>query len=500
MNTTSEVAFSFTPQRVGFVAGCQLLLLLLLGATPALAASDLVAPAPDYAPDRIVLQPKPGANRQALANFHAGLKATVLRSFEGLGGLQVVSLPAGETVPGLIAKYKQSGLVQFAEPDYFIHAALAPNDPKYVDGTTWGLYKMEAAAAWEVRTDATSVVVAVLDTGVNYTHEDLAANMWTNPRDGSHGWNALTGTSNPLDDQGHGSLVSGLLGAVGNNGKGLVGVAWKAQLMVCKCLNNATPEAKGSESDAAACFEYARTNGARIINASWGTYTNSQTISNAIYSAWQAGIMVVAAAGNNGRNVDVSPYYPASYGFDNVVSVGYTTNNDTLGQVSNYGATNVALFAPGAWIYSTFFGSPSTYLGGSYLEGSSFAAPYVSGALALLLAQYPQENYRQIIHRLLCTTDPLPVLAGKCRTGGRLNLRKALTSIVLTGTPASDGGAFQLHASALPNLDCVLQASSDLRSWSPLCTTNTGTSGAFDFGDGQFTNHLQRFYRVVTLH
>lgn len=493
MNNTSGVTLF---PRVSLPAAVRLLVLLLLGMLPALASASSVVPAAEYAPDRILLQPRPGLNRQVLADFHAAQKSTVLRSFKGLGGLQVVSVPKGETVSGLVAKYKQSGLVQFAEPDYLVCAALTPNDPKYVDGTTWGLNKIEAPAAWNVRTGATNIVVAVLDSGVNYTHEDLAANMWTNPNDGGHGWNALAGTNKPLDDQGHGSLVAGILGAVGDNGKGIVGVAWKVQIMACKCLNSASPPT-GTASDAITCIEYARTNGARIINASWGGYTGSEAMSNAIYTARNAGIFFVAAAGNDSRNIDVTPYYPANCGVDNVLSVAYTTSSDTLAQFSNYGTTNATLAAPGTSMYSTFFSGTSSYLGGSFLEGTSFAAPYVSGALALLLAQYPQENYQQIITRLLSTTDVLPALAGKCVTSGRLNLRKALTPIVLTGTPSPAGGSFQLHVAATTNITCVLQTSSDLGSWAPIFTNSTGTSGGFDFTDAPSPNQAQRFYRAV---
>ncbi len=484
----------FSARRAGLLAARRVLLLLLFAASRALAATGPAVAGPEYAPGRILLQPRPGISRSVLAGFHAAHKGTVFRRFEALGGLEVITLPKGETVPGLIAKYRQSGLVQFAEPDYLVHADLTPNDPKYTDGTTWGLNKIEAPAAWDVLLGATNIIVAVLDTGVNFTHEDLAANMWTNSLNGSHGWNALTATSNPLDDNGHGSLVSGVLGAAGNNGKGLAGVAWKVQIMACKCLNSSEV---GTNSDIITCLEFARTNGARIINASFGTYTNSLAMSNALYSLRSAGIIFVASCGNDHRDIDATPYFPASYALDNVLSVAYTGTDDTLGRYSNYGATNVDLAAPGASMYSTFFGAANSYLGGSFLEGTSLAAPYVTGALALLLAEYPQEDYHQVIHRLLSTTDMLPSLSGKSVTGGRLNLRKALSSILLTGTATPGDGPFQLHVSAPANLTCVLQASSQLSNWSPIYTNSTGASGSFDFPDYQATNRTQQFYRAV---
>jgi subtilisin family serine protease len=474
-----------------------------LAQTPA--ASFIANPGPAYREDRILIKPKLGNPPGALASFHLSQKGRVLRTFEGIGGLQVVSLPEGETVPGFIARYEQGGLVEFAEPDYARQAAATlPNDPKFVDGTLWGLNNygqsggtahadIDAPEGWDVLNSASNIVVAVLDTGVRYTHEDLAANMWVNPQDGGHGFNAYTGTNNPSDDNGHGTLVAGVLGGVGNNGKGIAGVAWRVQIMACKCFDaNAT----GNDSDIIACMDYARTNGARIINASWGAFVYSQAMSNAIASVRDAGIILVASCGNNHANVDTNAYYPACYGLDNVVSVAYTTRNDGLGSLSNYGATNVDLAAPGEQIYSSFFLSDTFYIGGQ--SGTSMAAPYVAGTLALMLAKFPAETHQQIINRVLNATDPLPALAGKCVTGGRLNLRNALSPpIRLTALPTTDNGLFQLHLSGGPNRTCVIQGASDLTTWLPLYTNTTSANGTFDFTDSQANSPARRFYRAV---
>src|SRR5262249_47399530 len=160
-------------------------------------------------------------------------------------------------------------------------------------------------------------------------------------------------------------------------------------------------------ADVITCIDYALTNGARLINASWGFGTNSLTLSNAIYSAGSAGIIVVAAAGNSATNIDLSPTYPQCYGLDNVVTVAYTTRNDVLAAPSSYGVTNVHLAAPGEEIYSTWVPTDNYYFTES---GSSFAAPYVTGALALMLTKYPTNSYQQIISQLLNATDPLPSL------------------------------------------------------------------------------------------
>ena len=427
-----------------------------------------------------------------------------------MGNLQILELPTGETVENLVAKYQQSGLVEFAEPDYLVYAdGTTPNDPKFLDGTLWGLNNygqsggtshadIDATNAWDILTTASNIVVAVLDSGIRATHEDLAANMWVNPSDGGHGYNAFTGTNNPDDDStSHGTMVAGVLGAVGNNGKGVTGVAWRVQMMACKCLNNGT----GSDSTVIACINYALANGARIINASFDSPTPSQTLSNAVVAVRDAGVIWVASAGNNANNVEVTPSYPTCFGLDNIVSVAYTTRTDALGSLSNYGATHVALAAPGDQIYTTFAASDSYYWPPSYLginiAGTSFSAPYVSGACALLMAQYPADSYQQIIIRLLNSTDPLPSLAGKCRTGGRLNLQKMLRTILVSAAPATNGAPFQLRVSGGLNRTCTVEATTNFASWTPMITNTVSTNGTFDFADGQATNLPQRFYRAT---
>ncbi|MSU58182.1 MAG: hypothetical protein EXS35_08380 [Pedosphaera sp.] len=502
MKTSCDQRFKIRPHFFPMMARWLPVGLWLLALAHLAPAAQVTTPPAEYRDDQILLQPKAGINAAALQAFHYVQKSAVIGTFVNLGGLEIVRLPAGETVPGFIAKCEQSGLVEFAEPDYLIHAALAPNDPQYTNGTLWGLNNtgqsggtadadIDAPEGWDVLTSASNIVVAVLDTGIRFTHEDLATNMWTNPNDGGHGFNAFSGTNNAGDDQGHGTLTAGVLGAAGNNGKGIVGVAWRVQMMSCKCL-----DANGNGSDATliACIDYARTNCARIMNASLDSAGYSSAVSNAIYAARNDGIIFVASAGNNAADVDAVPRYPACYNIDNIVSVAATTRTDALWGSSNFGATNVDLAAPGRDITSTFFINDSFYLS---VSGTSVAAPHVSGAMALMLAKYPAETHQQIIARVLNATDPLPALTGKCVTGGRMNLRKALSPPVQL-TPLAGSLPFQFRVAAGPNRTCILEVSTNLTSWSPAFTNTTSAAGWFDYTDAASTNSPRRFFRAIS--
>ncbi len=480
------------------IAGSFVVLCLSL---PAATAQPDALKAPHRA-DRILVMPKVDQDTGELNRLHARGGSKVLKSFPGIRGLQVIQLPTGESVAGALARYEQSGLVEFAEPDYEIHAAATfPNDLYFTNGTLWALNNtgqsggtpdadIDAPEAWDIRTSASNIVVAVLDTGIRATHEDLAANMWTNVLDGSHGWNAIATNNSSGDDQGHGTLVAGVLGAVGNNGKGVAGVAWQVQIMSGKCLDGS---GNGSDSTLIDCIEYARTNGAHIINASLDSAGYSAAVSNAIVACRNAGILFVASAGNNGADIDIIPRYPSCYDIDNIVSVAASTRTDALWSSSNYGATNVDLAAPGAQMCSTFFINDTFYLNSTSLAGTSMAAPYVAGTLALMKAKFPTEAHQQIIARLLAATDPLPSLAGKCVTGGRLNLRKALSpDIRLTPLAASP---FQFSVAAGPCRQCVIETSTNLLNWTAVATNTTSTNGTF-----LFTNNLvapAQFFRAA---
>ncbi len=442
--------------------------------------------------DRILVKPKPGAD---LTMLHVSFGTKVLRRFPAIGNLQVLELLPGADVRVLLGAYQQSGLVEYAEPDFIVQATLEPNDFRYSDGSLWGLHNtglyggtagadIDAPNGWDIQSTAGDIVVAVIDTGARYTHEDLAANIWVNPGesgpgllgvdksangidddgdgyiDDVHGINAILGTGIPWDDHGHGTHVSGTIGAVGNNSVGVVGVAWRIQLMACKFLD---ATGHGSISDAITCIDYARKKGAKIINASWGDYTTDpyngiladhdntarwNALHDAIASARDAGILFVAAGGNDGTDNDVHPLYPASYtDLDNIIAVAATDRNDSKASFSNYGANTVHLGAPGEDIFSCWNGSDSDY---RYLSGTSMATPHVVGVCALVWSHYSDDSYAQIKSRVLNGVEPLPSLAGKCVTGGRLNLYRSLGSsppptlpvvtVIATDSSASEAG------------------------------------------------------------
>src|SRR5688500_2133067 len=302
---------------------------------------------------------------------------------------------------------------------------------------------IKASAICDIRNDASSVIVAVIDSGIRLDHPDIAANLWRNPReipangrdddgngyvDDVNGINAITNSGNPTDDLGHGTHVAGIIGAVGDNGIGISGVAWRVQIMALKFLRGGT--GRGSTSDAIQCIDYAIANGAHIINASYGAVSNEVTQFDpaefdAVRQERDAGIIFVDAAGNEGADMDLLAQYPASFRLENVVAVANSTSRDDLSFGTNFGSGSAELFAPGSEIYSLSHDLNNPYI---VRSGTSMAAPHVTGALALLKAQFPSDNYRQLINRILRNVDPIAGLAGKVQTGGRLNLDRALRS------------------------------------------------------------------------
>jgi len=257
---------------------------------------------------------------------------------------------------------------------------------------------------------------------VDYNHPDLKPNMWVNPLDGTHGHNALTGANNPMDDHGHGTHCAGIIAAAGNNGIGVAGVCWNAQIMALKFIG---PDGSGYTSGALACIEFAVLNGAKVLNFSWGGDDDDPPLKEMIDAVAAAGVFIAAAAGNDASNTDLVPHYPSSFDCPNLVSVMSTTANDVRASSSNYGVATVHLGAPGSGIISC-------YRNGAYasMGGTSMAAPHAAGAAALLLSVNPALKPENIKTILMETADP--VLPGLCASGGRLNLARAMDRVWLS--------------------------------------------------------------------
>jgi subtilisin family serine protease/subtilisin-like proprotein convertase family protein len=349
-----------------------------------------------------------------------------------------IDLSSNVSVADALASFRLDPRVEFAQPDYKITVQTTPNDPYFTSNMQWGLNEIGAPTAWNHTTGSSNIIVAIIDSGIDYTNPDLASNIWNNPNtagDGIgndyHGANftsLTTTTGNVIDDNGHGTHVAGIIGAVGNNGIGVAGVDWHVQLMALKFLDI---NGSGYTSGAVRAIDYAIAHHANIINASWGGGGLDQALSDAIGRAQKAGIIFVAAAGNNGTSNDTTPFYPASYKYDNVVTVAASTSADQPAGFSDYGPHTVDLYAPGSHIWSTVLNDQYA----SY-SGTSMAAPFVTGALALLKSEHPDWNYHQLIARLQTTVDKLPQYSNVA-WGGRLDLAAALAGAAPTLPPVS---------------------------------------------------------------
>jgi subtilisin family serine protease len=345
-------------------------------------------------------------------------------------GVYRVNLPAVRTVDQALAMFRTRPGVEFAQPDYRVQVTATPDDPSF--GSQWGLNAINAPAAWNTGTGTGRTIVAVIDSGIAYNHPDLKANIWHNPGeiagngiDDDHdgyvddvvGYNFVSNTGNPADDNGHGTHVAGIIGAVGDNGVGVSGVDWHVQIMALKFLDAG---GSGYMSDAVRALNFAVAHGAKIVNASFAGGGYDPAMATALANARAKGVIVVAAAGNDGTDNDANPVYPANYSGDNVVSVAAVDRNDRLASFSDYGAKTVDIAAPGVGIYSTL---PNGKYG-SY-SGTSMATPFVTGALALVWGIHPAWTYKQVIAAVLNTADRLPSLSGKVATG-MLDVAKAV--------------------------------------------------------------------------
>jgi subtilisin family serine protease len=401
----------------------------------------------------VLVKFKSGVSLSAIESLTARLNDRVEDSIESVAGLEAIDDLDNADANAVAAQYKAMPEVEYAEPNYDIELdeidnplePILPRDPQFND--QWALANsgqrggkkgadISATLAWAKTTGSKDVVVAVLDSGVDYKHEDLENNMWVRPADMDpyhddelgtvddlNGYNAIDGTSDPMDENGHGTHCAGIIGAEGENDLGIAGVNWKVQIMPLKFMSAG---GFGTTKDAIEAINYviqrkkAGVN-VRIISASWGSTQKSRALEDVIRKAYENDILFVAAAGNASTNNDRSPHYPSSYDVPNVVSVAALDRNDQLASFSNYGAKSVAIAAPGVEILST-------WLGNQYEEksGTSMATPVISGVAALILSENPRMSVDDLRKKLMDSTDPIVALKGKTVSGGRINAAKAL--------------------------------------------------------------------------
>jgi subtilisin family serine protease len=426
--------------------GAALLAVLGLALAGGLAAAgDAAAPAP--APREILVRFEPGA-AQAKALDAAG--ATLVERLP-LGGLVRAALDPGVSLAAADRVLERRSDVVAAGPNQTYELYATPDDALYSE--LWGLDAIGAPLAWDVTQGSNSVVVAVVDTGADVMHSELDGNIWANPGetangldddtnglvDDLQGWDFYDNDSNPDDTNDHGTHVSGTVGAEGDNGAGVTGVNWRVKVMPLR-TGNLTLSGLAIEQ----AFRYACAEGAQVVNGSFGSSSPDPFIRDAIEDC--PGTLFVFAAGNESTNNDAQPRYPCNYPVENIICVAASEEDDTLAPFSNYGSNNVDLAAPGAGILSTIPGGLF-----DTFDGTSMASPHVAGAAALVLSHRPTLTPLELKSTLLLSVDKKPAFSGSVKTGGRLNVARALGQEVkpptgLTASSPSHSGGWSANS------------------------------------------------------
>lgn len=471
-------------------------------------------------------------------SLHRAMGSSVIRRFKMFPDLEHVRLPEGVSVREGIMRYMADPIVEYAEPNYIRKVSRIPNDTYF--NQQWSLLNIgqfngtpksdiKATGAWDINTGSNDVVIVVIDTGIDYNHPDLISNRWLNDKeipdngidddgngkiDDRFGWdfttcakfNPTTGRcttpkgqdNDPMDDNDHGTHVSGIIGASGNNATDISGIMWNVRLMPLKILN---ADGEGSVADEISAIDYAammKGKGINImaINASFGGGGYSASEFDAISRVNNAGIIFVTAAGNGGDdgigdNNDVTPSYPGNYNLPNIISVAATDQNDNLATFSNYGFNNVHVAAPGVHILSI------VPRGLDYYSGTSMATPHVTGLVGLLYSQYPEFSPSQIRSTILRYVDKIPSLSGKVRSEGRINAYKALSSLLppsdLKVNTVSSGVSLQWTDRATGEDGYRLERRVGSGSYSTIATL-PANSGSYN--DSSLTDGLSYYYRI----
>ncbi|HEX9603076.1 MAG TPA: S8 family peptidase [Myxococcales bacterium] len=408
------------------------------------------SPAPQQATDSIVVQLERDAEPPSFAA--AGGGGAPIVPLEALGpsdspAMLRLPLPPGEDAVAFAREAALRPGVEFAEPVYLYRQGRVPNDPRFKE--LWGLTAIDAGGAWASTVGDRRITVAVVDDGMALTHPDLAPNLWINPSeiaangrdddgdgyvDDVNGYDFVGNRGDPSparsgEERWHGSHVAGTIGAAGDNRIGISGVNWKVGLMALRAIG---PRG-GRSDDLARAIDYAVDHGARVVNASWGGGGQSRAIAKAVARAGERGVLVVPAAGNDGAS---RPSFPANLGGDNVLSVGALAPDGRLAPFSNRGAL---VAAPGVGILSTT--APGQY---ERYDGTSMAAPHVSGLAALLWAARPQAKLEEVRRAILSSAAPV---AGT--RNGRIDAARAMAALLAEAGPGPSGGLLLSRRSLL---------------------------------------------------
>jgi RHS repeat-associated protein len=392
-----------------------------------------------YRNGELLVRFRAGVSRQDKETIVAAYGARRKKELEGGSGVEKLELLVGQDARTVALQMLLDPRIDFVEPNFLIAKDdVTPNDARFNEqwdlrntGQNGGQFgsDINAAGAWSITTGSRSTVIAVIDSGIDFTHPDLANNEWANPAPGAradlHGWDYVLNSAEIKDEQGHGTAVAGIIASEGNNFVGVSGVMWRGSLMSLRVLDNT---GTGDIASAVEAIDYAVQHGAQVINLSWGTNGESLALKDALERGIRRGVVVVCSAGNGGRDLATGPYYPASFDLHNLITVAASDNFDRLTTWSNWGARSVSIAAPGTNILTT-------QMGGGYwnVTGTSAAAPLVTGIVGLLKTFRPLANAQIITRSILESARKTATLSGKVASGGVVNAEEALAQ--MRGSP-----------------------------------------------------------------
>jgi thermitase len=421
----------------------------------------------DVVPGEFLVKLKPAAFRADSDNLEKAFNAKVVEKVNNESRLVLIKRAKTQNIQSVISELQQNEQVEYAEPNFIFHATATPNDPEY--SRLWGMnntgqpdeaaptdktktgypgFDIGAEKAWDITTGSSSIVIGIIDTGIDINNPELADNIWVNEKelngktgvdddgngyiDDIHGYNFAEDKPEGLDNNGHGSHCAGTIGGTGNNGAGIVGVNWKIKMVPIKFLD---ASGGGTLVNAVKAVDYATKLGVNLTSNSWSGGNFTQALKDAIERAQAAGQLFVAAAGNTAANNDVNPGFPASYDLDNILSVAAVNNRGEMATFSCWGQKSVDIAAPGVNVLSTVLkGALQLY------SGTSMAAPHVAGVAALVLSNEPKLSYLELKERLMNTSKKYAGLKLKTVSGGLVNAYHALTNTIPPQDPNDPGG------------------------------------------------------------